>query len=249
VPSNGGPNLAKTMRTNAAKVGGTTVESPNAYRPGDGSVAEMSAEYHRAMLEGRIKHDASLLYDHREAPGDTDLDDRDSAGEGAAVRLRRQLGPSGRLHDPPDAVPAGTRDLESIITLIRDPNQDVEQTMSDFLNQITAAADAWLSQPDWAAAKADEDTDPIGDRDVVVLGFDGSRGRAKGKPDASALVGCRVRDGLVFQVGVWEARTDRRSGRTGPPLVEIEAAIADCVSSGTGWSGSSPTRAVTGAPT
>jgi hypothetical protein len=64
---------------------------------------------------------------------------------------------------------------------------------------------------------------------VIVLGFDGSRGRAKGKPDASALVGCRVRDGLVFQVGrVGGRRSAGRGLRLVAPLVEIEAAIADC---------------------
>lgn len=229
VPSNGGPKLAQTMRANAGKVGGSTVESPNAYRPGDGSVAELSADYHRGMLEGRIKYDSSLLYDHREAPGDTDLGDRASLVKGLRYVYGDSSGhPDGcTIHTPP--CPPGHTDLESIITLIRDPNQDVERVLSDFLNQITASADAWVSQPDWAGAKADPDDDPLMDRDVVVLGFDGSRGRAKGKPDASALIGCRVRDGLVFQVGVWEA-ADRPEmwPEWSPPLVEIEAAIADC---------------------
>ncbi len=43
VASNGGIRLANTMRANAAKVGGTTLESPNAFIPGEGSVAEESA--------------------------------------------------------------------------------------------------------------------------------------------------------------------------------------------------------------
>jgi hypothetical protein len=233
VPSNGGPNLASKMRVNAAKVGGSTVESPNAYRPGDGSVAEDSANTYRAMLEGRLKHDASLYYDHREAPGDTDLDNEESLVRG----LRVAYGDSSNHEDGclihPVPCPPGHADLRSIITLIRDPNQNVEESLSDFLNQITASADAWLSQPDWAAAFAGDEVtrvqdDSIVDRDVIVLGFDGSRGRAKGKPDASALIGCRVRDGLVFQVGIWEAddRPDAWADWS-PPLVEIEAAIAD----------------------
>src|SRR6185503_17485354 len=45
VPSNGGVRLANTMRANAAKVGGTTLESPNAFIPGENSVAEESAAY------------------------------------------------------------------------------------------------------------------------------------------------------------------------------------------------------------
>ena len=49
VPSNGGVRLANTMRANAAKVGGTTLESPNAFIPGENSVAEESAAYWSAI--------------------------------------------------------------------------------------------------------------------------------------------------------------------------------------------------------
>ena len=55
VPSNGGVRLANTMRANAAKVGGTTLESPNAFIPGENSVAEESAAYWAAIREGRAK--------------------------------------------------------------------------------------------------------------------------------------------------------------------------------------------------
>jgi hypothetical protein len=68
VPSNGGPRLAQAIRTNAAKNGGRTLESPNAFIPGEGSVAEKSAEYAADIREGRAKN-PGLLYDHREAPG------------------------------------------------------------------------------------------------------------------------------------------------------------------------------------
>jgi hypothetical protein len=68
----------------------------------------------------------------------------------------------------------------------------------------------------------------VADREVVTLGFDGSRGRAKGKPDATALIGCRVADGHLFEINVWEAPADRSKWDTWtPPIPEIEAAIAD----------------------
>lgn len=226
VPSNGGPNLARKMRVNAAKVGGTTVESPNAYRPGDGSVAEASANYYRAMLEGRLKHDSSLLYDHREAPGDTDLDDYDSLIRGLRTSYGDSSGhPDGCLiHDP--ACEPGHVDLDRLVVTIRDPDQDVEESLSDFLNQITAAADAWLSQPEWSAAH-----DPgaaLVEGDVITLGLDGSRGRAKGKPDATALIACRVADGLVHEIEVWEADDDPKTWADWKPsIVAIEATLAD----------------------
>jgi hypothetical protein len=230
VPSNGGPNLAKKMRVNAAKVGGSTVESPNAFTPGDNSVAEASANYYRAMVEGRLAHDSSLLYDHREAPGETDLDDYDSLMHGLRIAYGDSSSHSDGclLHQPPCA--PGHADLERLIVTIRDPDQDEEETRSDFLNQITATADAWLSQPDWKSVLyAAEPAVPLPSRgDTVVLGFDGSRGRSKGKPDATALVGCRISDGLVFSVGVWEApdRADEWP-RWSPPMPEIEAALED----------------------
>lgn len=228
VPSNGGPNLARKMRVNAAKVDGTTVESPNAYRPGDGSVAEESANVYRAMLEGRLQYDSSLLYDHREAPPDTDLNDEESLVRGLRVAYGDSSDhPDGCLIHPEPCEP-GHAKLAGLITLIRDPNQPVEESLSDFLNQITASADAWLSSPDWAGARADDEDDPLKDRDVVVLGFDGSRGRAKGKPDATALIGCRVRDGLVFQLGVWEAgdRPEDWPDWT-PSMADIDATMDD----------------------
>ena len=67
----------------------------------------------------------------------------------------------------------------------------------------------------------------IADRDVVVLGFDGSVVGAKGKPDATALIGCRVSDGHLFTVGVWEAPDDTATWPDWqPPLVEVGTAVA-----------------------
>ncbi|MFD0034842.1 hypothetical protein ACFVJK_42855 [Streptomyces sp. NPDC127172] len=40
--------------------------------------------------------------------------------------------------------------------------------------------------------------------DRIVLGFDGSRKRARGVTDATALFGYRLSDGHLFTIGVWE---------------------------------------------
>jgi hypothetical protein len=91
---------------------------------------------------------------------------------------------------------------------------------SDFLNQVTHASDSWLSQPEWAAAY---DPDAVlADRDVVTLGFDGSRGRAKGVADATALIGVRVSDGYAFELAIWEPNGDRDWS---PPEHEVDAAV------------------------
>lgn len=69
---NRGVALAATVRRNAGKVGGATIESPNAYRPGSGSVSERSALYAEKIRLGRTVDDG-LLYDHREAPPAVEL--------------------------------------------------------------------------------------------------------------------------------------------------------------------------------
>lgn len=220
VPSNGGVRLANTMRANAAKVGGTTLESPNAYIPGENSVAEQSAAYWSAIREGRAKDDG-LLYDHREAPPETDMSDRQSLIDGLRVAYGDSSAHPGGcvIHDEPCS--PGHVDLDRLVATIWDPAQDVQQSRSDFLNQITHASDSWVSQQEWAACF--DGTKVVEPGDVVVLGFDGSRGRLRGKADATALIGCRVSDGHLFEVGVWEQRDGEKDWS--PPVVQIDAAV------------------------
>lgn len=234
VRSNGGIRLANTMRTNAAKVGGSTIESPNAFIPGDGSVAEASAAYAQSVIEGTALNDG-LLYDHREAPATTDLFERESVTLGLRVAYGDSSGhPDGCvIHQPPCA--PGHADLEALIVRIWDNDAEPQESRADFLNQITHAATSWIDQPTWASRFGDVQepaVTPASDGDIVTLGFDGSRGRFKGKPDATALIGCRVTDGHLFEVGVWEAPNAEQRDEHGkpivwtPPIVEIEAAIA-----------------------
>lgn len=192
VPSNGGRRLADVLRRNAGKVGGRTIETPNAYLPGEHSVAEKSAAYWSQIREG-LAVDDGLLYDHREAPPDTDLFDRDS--------LR-----AGLLHVYGDSAidAGGWVDIDRIMAEIWDPATDVQDARRFYLNQITHASDSWISHTDWANCEAKPPTAPPTRGDTIVLGFDGSRGRNRGKADATALVGVRVADGYLFEIKVWE---------------------------------------------
>ncbi len=225
VPSNGGVRLANTMRANAAKVGGTTLESPNAYIPGENSVAEQSANFWADIRQGRAKDDG-LLYDHREAPPETDMTDRASLIAGLRVAYGDSSAhPDGCvIHQPPCA--PGHVDLDRLIATIWDPAQDPQQSRSDFLNQITHASDSWISQPDWAAA-LDGDA-VLADGDAVALGFDGSRGRTKGKADATALIGCRIADGVLFEVRVWEQPAGPSGDGWVPNPLDVDATVRQC---------------------
>lgn len=184
------------------------------------------------MVEGRTQLETGLLYDHREAPGATDMVDRESLEYGLRVAYGdASAHPDGCvIHDPP--CEPGWVDLETLIQSMWDADADEIESRADFLNQITQASDAWVSSVDWSAreysVQEPKPTPPIRPGEAVTLGFDGSRGRAKGKPDATALIGVRVHDGHVFQLGIWEADDNRKEWATWQPKIpEIEAAIAD----------------------
>lgn len=225
VDSNGGPRLAQAIRTNAGKNGGRTLESPNAYIPGEGSVAEKSAEYAEAIREGRTR-DSALLWDHREAPPDTDMSDRESLILGMRISYGDSSDhPDGcLLHEPP--CPPGHAPIEEHVGTIWDPSTDVQIARSDYLNQITHASDSWVSRPEWTN-RFDVDKVLTPD-DVVVLGFDGSRGRARGKADATALIGCRVSDGHLFEVRVWEQPTGPAGKDWTPSVLDVDSEVRAC---------------------
>jgi hypothetical protein len=218
--SNGGIKLAQTMRDNATKLGGCTIESPNAFIPGEGSVAEESAAYWVGIREGRTRT-ASLLYDHREAPPETDIDELDSLVAG----LRVAYGDSSDdargcvLHKP--ACPPGWSPIERIASDFYDLSNDPQVMRADFLNQITHASDSWLSQPEWAACS--DPTVVVADGEPVTLGFDGSRARVRGNSDATALVACRVSDGHTWLVEAWEQPENVKDWQV--PTTEVDAAV------------------------
>ena len=230
VAGNGGLNLFQKVKNNTAKTGGSFVESPNAFIPGEGSVAENSAAYWASIQEGRAMDDG-LYYDHREAPPTTDMWERESLILGLRTAYGDSSGhPDGcLLHTPPCA--PGHEDLDHIVATIWDPTSDVQESRSDFLNQITHAGNSWLSAPEWAACGPLKGDEPrvVDKREPITLGFDGSRSRTRGKTDATALVGCTVRDGHVFLIQAWEHPDDVDQWQV--PTVEVEAKVRETMAS------------------
>lgn len=184
-----------------------TLETSTMYLPGEDSVAERTHAYAKSIQEGKARR-ARLYFDHREAPPDVDLTDE----KALTAALHEVYGPF-----------AEVMDLRRIIDEIWDPRNDPQDSRRYWLNQPTSALDAWLAQPEWAS-RADP-TKIIADRDMIALGFDGSRRRARGVTDATALIGCRISDGHLFELGVWEQPNGPAGVDWQVPAAEVDALV------------------------
>lgn len=94
---------------------------------------------------------------------------------------------------------------------------ELAQAERFFGNRIVATADAWIARDVWEACESDE---RIADGDVVTLGFDGAR-----FDDSTALVACRVSDGLLETVGVWEQPEGPAGDGWEVDHLEVDAAV------------------------
>jgi len=181
VPSSGGPALMETLVDNVTKSGSRLLETCNAWVPGRQSSAEDSYDAWLAQEEGRTKSESKILYDARIAPPGTDLADRDSL----TSALKFVYGD------------CWWQNLDPIIGRIWSPKSSPDNSRRKYLNQPTAAEDAWVLPQEWQVL-ADPSRE-VADGTDVVLFFDGSKSR-----DGTALVGCTMDDGHVFTAGVWE---------------------------------------------
>lgn len=181
IPSRGGPDLAATLQDNLTKSGSRMIETCNAWVPGMESVAETTYEAWLAQEEGRTRGESKILYDARIAPPDTDLSDPDSL-----------LAALDHVYDDCFWV-----DRRAISERIWDPRATEDDSRRKYLNQPTAADDAWTTPQEWA--RLADATRVVADGEEVALFFDGSKSR-----DATALVGCTLSDGHVFVVDTWE---------------------------------------------
>ena len=200
-PSNGGPDLAATLRDNLTKSGSRMLETCNAWVPGQETVAETSYDGWLAQEEGRTRGETKLLYDARIAPPDTDLADEKSL----MAALEFVYGD------------CFWQKLRPILERIWDPTSRPDDSKRKYLNWPTAAEDAWTTKEAWAACA--DASQVVADGEEIVMFFDGSKSR-----DATALVGCRISDGHVFTIGVWEPDTAHDTESV-VPTTEVDAAV------------------------
>jgi hypothetical protein len=209
--SSGGHKLDQVNRRNVGKSpGGTSrlLETTNAHAAGEDSVAERSYEAFLAMAAGRVQGDSGLLYDSREAPAEVDMSDHKSLTAG----LTAAYGDSKWVS------------LDRLRKEIWDPATPPSVSRRFYLNQIAAAVDAWIAQPEWAGCT--DAAAVVGRGETITVGFDGSRMRSRGVADATALIGCRVEDGHLFEIGVWEQPSGPAGDDWAVPQFEVDAAVA-----------------------
>lgn len=198
--------MYQTVRRNLAKrkiAEPWSLETSTMYLPGEKSVAEETHELAKLINEGKTKRQR-LLFDHREADADVDLTDEDQVRAGIA----EAYGPFAEIMD-----------VDRIVSEIYDPRNDPSDSRRYYFNQPTSARDAWITAPEWNACYANK---TVLSGEDITLGFDGSRKRARGVTDATALVGCRVSDGHLFEVKVWEQPNGPAGDDWAVPVDEVD---------------------------
>lgn len=204
VSSNDGHEMAEVIARNATKsrdASARVLAISNAFNPGEESVAERDWEAFQAVQQGRSRA-KPMLYDSIEAPPDTDL----AGAESLKAGIRAARGDSHWL------------DEERILEAIWDTRTAPSLSRRYYLNQIAAAEDAWVAPHEWDACRIGDDAAPLAPHDAITLGFDGSR-----TDDSTALVACRVEDGLLTLLDVWEKPLINDDWEV--PRHEVDAAV------------------------
>lgn len=180
--------VTRNLRKRKKGAGTWYLETTTMFAAGEESVAEATYKLATAIREGRARRDR-LLFDHRWGECE-DLADEDELRAG----LEDAYGDAAEYND-----------IEGLIDGFYDVRNDPVDQRRYFLNAKGSAADAWLVDHEWAAMA--DATKVVADGEMITLGFDGSRRRARGVTDATALVACRLSDGHVFEPleqSVWE---------------------------------------------
>jgi hypothetical protein len=182
--TNGGHRLAAVLRRNLGKMNGRSIETTNAWVPGEDTVAELTSMYADKVAEQaadgrkRVLEEGVLRF-HPKAHV-PDLSDGDALRAGL-----QQL-----YADSPWI------DVDRIIAEVLDPATHPADARRFYLNAVVSADDALVTAEEWDACLLDDVLDA---GDEITLGFDGSK-----SDDASVLVAMRVSDRFATVIGAME---------------------------------------------
>lgn len=198
-------SLHATVRRNIVKrkrADGWLLEASTAYRPGEGSIAEGSFDHARLVLSGEIA-DPTLLVDHREASARHDI----STAAGLRAAILDVYGAA-----------APWTNVDGILAEFADPQNDLADNRRYWLNQVVRGSDQWMDAELWDACSNDVILRP---RERVCLGFDGSQ-----FDDSTALVACRVEDGALVLLDLWEKPDGPAGDGWSVDKLAVDAAVA-----------------------
>ncbi|QAY17605.1 terminase large subunit [Gordonia phage Marteena] len=207
--SSGGHRVTAVARRNVGKSPKTLqarlCEYTNAHTQGSDSTAERSYESWQDQVSGRFKNmRKDILYDSIEADPNLDMT--------KLPELRKSLVQA--YSDAPWA------DLDRLEAEILDSRTSVAETIRFYFNGLGAAEDAWVDP-----GKFDTLSRPaavVADGDQIAMFLDCSKSE-----DATGLVGCRLIDGHVFVLGLWQRpRGDRGKGWLAPRH-EVDAKVRE----------------------
>lgn len=201
--NNDGHEMAAVIDRNATKSAdgaARTMAITNAYEPSEESVAQHDREAWETATAGESLT-TGILYDSLEAPPDAPLSSEEAPGVVRAIR-----GDSIWL------------DPERIVQSILDTRNPPSRSRRFWYNQITATEDAWvfpqrfdeLARPETIVSPSDE----------MVVFFDGSK-----SDDATAIAACRLADGHVVTVGMWQRPPGERGKGWIVPRSDVDAAM------------------------
>lgn len=203
---NDGHSMASVIEGNMTKVeGARTLSICNAHIPGTETVAEKAYVEYQDVLSGKSV-DTGAMYDALEAPADTPISEipsqkEDPEGFEKGIQKLRE----GLLIARGDST---WLPIEDIIKSILSTKNVITESRRKFLNQVNASEDSWLSPQEWGRCYADPkkylertgvEFAPLERGQKITLGFDGSKSN-----DWTALVGCRVADGFLFVIKIWD---------------------------------------------
>lgn len=186
--NNSGHEMSEVIGRNTGKSSGGTsrrLRITNAFLPGEDSVAERDKNEWLAQQAEGVSN--GLFYDSLEAPENAPL--TEEAAEEICFIVRGNsywLTPSRMAKEVLDRrVPESTR-------------------RRFWYNQITASEESWLASFEWKSRASPR---PVKPKEMITLGFDGSRQRSRKTTDATAIIACSVFDKYIFEPlekSVWE---------------------------------------------
>lgn len=248
--TNGGKFMMDTVRRNLAKGAGRRLSITNAYDPAQESVAQGQRESYEADTAKGV---CNVLYDSLEAPENAPLfpDYTEVDLDGNRVQLfdefDQMIPPSRELvrHHLRQILlkvrgDSFWMDPEPIIDEILDLDNSPSTMRRFYFNSIETGDDEFLADGDIMATihprlaplrAANERGDVlrlgwglVTETDPIVMFFDGSK-----SDDSTAIVGCRISDGYIFLIGLWEKPKGDRGNTWLAPRADIDGRVHEAM--------------------